>query len=249
MALCTRVGAADFFQCVLQREGVDDGRQHPHVIARGAFNAAFAAGQSAEDVAAADHHDHLHAEFAHFADLPGHVAHGLGADARRRFAAERLAAQLKQHTGKFWLGHSHEPWFARSMGQGVTAGPREVKSNREKDYRGRHKTETASMKPKEIALRRNTGFTLIELLVIIGIIAVLAAMTLPRDTGGKRKVQRINCANNLHKLLQCFNMSANMESSQYKFQSTTVGLWNLFKMAAFIVVFSTSPITVSNPGG
>ena len=67
------------------------------------------------------------------------------------------------------------------------------------------------MKPKEIALKRNTGFTLIELLVIIGIIAILAAMTLPRDTGGKRKALIINCTNNLHKLLQCFNESVNDE--------------------------------------
>ena len=74
--------------------------------------------QAAENVPAADDHDHLHAQFAHLADLPGHVMHRLGTNAHAVFAAERLAAQLDQHTGKFWrFGHRHAGCCgARSIG-------------------------------------------------------------------------------------------------------------------------------------
>ncbi len=78
MALCTRVGAPSFFERVLQRKRVDDRGQHAHVIAGGAFDAAFAATQTAKNISATADDDHLHAELAHFADLFGHVLHGLG---------------------------------------------------------------------------------------------------------------------------------------------------------------------------
>ena len=86
---------AEFFQRVLEREGIDDGGQHAHVIAGGALHAALAAAQAAKDVAAADHHDHLHAEFAHLADLLGHVLDRFGVDAVAGVAAEGLAAELE----------------------------------------------------------------------------------------------------------------------------------------------------------
>jgi hypothetical protein len=107
MALCTRV---------LQRQRVDDGGQHPHVIARGALDAVFAAGQTAKNVPAADDHDHLHAKFAHLADLPGHVAHRLGANADAVFATKRLAAELEQNPGKFrFFGGRHKTGSARGI--------------------------------------------------------------------------------------------------------------------------------------
>ena len=42
---------------------------------------ALAAAQAAENIAAADDHHHLHSQFAHFADLLGHVVHGFGGNA------------------------------------------------------------------------------------------------------------------------------------------------------------------------
>ena len=42
-------------------------------------------------------------EFAHLADLFGHVLHRLGGNADAAFAAERLAAELEQDPGKFRL--------------------------------------------------------------------------------------------------------------------------------------------------
>ena len=74
-------GDAELFQRILQGQRVDDGGQHAHVIAGGALDAALAAGQAAENIAAADHHHDLHAQVAHLADLLGHVLHRLGADA------------------------------------------------------------------------------------------------------------------------------------------------------------------------
>ena len=121
-------GRAEFFQRVLERERIDDRRQHPHVIARGAFDAALAARQPAKYIAAADHHHHLHAEFAHLADLHRHVVHRLGRDAHAIGVAERFAAQLEQDAGKFgFFGRSHNGESAPDIGRFLTARARRVK--------------------------------------------------------------------------------------------------------------------------
>jgi len=68
----------------------------------------FAARRAAKNVPAAHHHHHFHAEFAHFANLSGHVMHRLGSNADAMFIAERFAAQLEQNTVKlrsFGSGH------------------------------------------------------------------------------------------------------------------------------------------------
>ena len=102
-------GRAEFFQRVLQRQRIDDRREHAHVIARRALDATLAAAQAAKNIPAADNHDHLHAEFAHLADLPGHVLHRLGRNADAVRIAERLAAQLEQDAGKFrFFGRGHK---------------------------------------------------------------------------------------------------------------------------------------------
>ena len=116
MALCTRVGAPSFSSASCKREGIDDRRQHAHVIAGGAFHAALAAAQAAKNVAAADHHDHLHAEFAHLADLLGHVQDGLGIDAVAGVATEGLTAELEQNPGKLGaFGLDHKSGGARKI--------------------------------------------------------------------------------------------------------------------------------------
>ena len=54
---------------VLQREGVDDRRQHAHVVGRRAVHAARARGDAAEDVAAADDDGRLDAHALDFGDV------------------------------------------------------------------------------------------------------------------------------------------------------------------------------------
>ena len=90
-------GRAQFFQRILERQRIDNRRQHPHVIARGAFNAAFTAAQPAKNIAAADHHDHLHPEVAHFANLLRHALHRIGVNANARFTTQHFTAQLEEN--------------------------------------------------------------------------------------------------------------------------------------------------------
>ena len=97
MAVCTRVATPSFSKRILQGERIDDGGEHAHVIAGGAFDAAFAARQTAKDIAAADDHDHFHAQFAHFADLLGHVVDGFRGNADPGLAPQRFAAQFEQN--------------------------------------------------------------------------------------------------------------------------------------------------------
>ena len=62
-----------------------------------------------KNIPAADDHDHLHPQFAHLADLPGHVLYRLGRNADAVRVTERLAAQLEQDAGKFrFLGRRHK---------------------------------------------------------------------------------------------------------------------------------------------
>ena len=57
------------FERVLQRERVDHGGEHAHVVAGRAVHAARAGGQAAEDVAAADHDAGLDAERLDLGDV------------------------------------------------------------------------------------------------------------------------------------------------------------------------------------
>src|ERR1017187_130981 len=91
------------FQCVLQRQRVDHGGQHPHVIARGAVEAVLARRQPAKDVAAADDDGQLDIQLLDVLDFPGDRVAGLGGNAVLAGAEQRLAAQLQHHAPIFWL--------------------------------------------------------------------------------------------------------------------------------------------------
>ena len=81
---------------VLQREGVDDGRQHAHVVGRRAVHAAGAGRQAAEDVAAADDDGGLDAEALDLADVARDARGDRRIDAELLLAHEGFAGQLEE---------------------------------------------------------------------------------------------------------------------------------------------------------
>ena len=94
----------EMLEGILQRERVDDGGQHAHVIAGGAVDAGTFALEPAKNIAAADDDDHLHAEVAQLGDLARHVGNGLGTDAEALLTAERLTGEFEQDAFEFGLG-------------------------------------------------------------------------------------------------------------------------------------------------
>jgi hypothetical protein len=95
----------------LQREGVDDHREHAHVVARRLLDAVLGDRGAADDVAPANHHSHLNAEIADLADLLGEVARVLRGDAELPVSEERFARELQHHPAVLGLrldGHRRQ---------------------------------------------------------------------------------------------------------------------------------------------
>src|SRR6478736_3429362 len=89
---------AHFLEAVHDGEAVDDGREHAHVVAGGAVDAAFGALQAAEDVAAADHDAHLHAEVVDFLHLFAHPLERGGVDRLGALPEKHFPAQFEDDT-------------------------------------------------------------------------------------------------------------------------------------------------------
>ena len=69
IAVITRVGTPCFLERVLQRQGVDHGGEHAHVIPSHAIHIFGGGGHSTKEVAAADHQSDLDAGPRHFGDF------------------------------------------------------------------------------------------------------------------------------------------------------------------------------------
>ena len=95
MAVATRVGTP-LFERVLQRQRVDDRREHAHVVGGRAVHPARARRQAAEEVAAADDDGRLHAEGLDFADVSGDLRRHRGIDSELLLAHQGFAGELEQ---------------------------------------------------------------------------------------------------------------------------------------------------------
>src|SRR5690349_2446275 len=92
---------AEFFHRVLQRERVDNSREHAHVIAGGAFDTLFTAGNAAENIAASDDDYDLHPELADFSDLPRRLLDSIGSNTGAALSSKGFAAEFEQDSAVF----------------------------------------------------------------------------------------------------------------------------------------------------
>ena len=109
---CSQLGDLDDRQrtpirgrVLLQREAIDHGRKHPHVIGGRSLHAAMTRRESAPDIAAADHDRHLHSHGHHFFDLAAKAIHDFRGNvirAPRRF--QGFTAQFENDAAVFRLG-------------------------------------------------------------------------------------------------------------------------------------------------
>ena len=82
---------------ILQRQGVDDRRQHAHVVGGGAIHPLGAGGDAAEDVAAADDDGGLDAAALDVGDLAGDLVGDGRVDAEFLLAHQGFAGQLQEN--------------------------------------------------------------------------------------------------------------------------------------------------------
>ena len=113
IAVSTRVGTPCVLERVLQRQRVDHGRQHAHVVGGRAIHAARAGGQAAEDVAAADHDRGLDAERLDLGDvLRDARRHGridaVGLVAHQGFAGQFQKNSVVVRVRRSGVGHERD---------------------------------------------------------------------------------------------------------------------------------------------
>ena len=87
---------ADLLERVLQRQRVEDGREHPHVVGGRAVHPRRRAGHAAVDVAGADDDRDLDAAVVDLLDLLGDGGHALGIGPVLQRAHQGLAGELEQ---------------------------------------------------------------------------------------------------------------------------------------------------------
>src|SRR6185295_274418 len=101
---------ADLLERVLQRERVQDGREHAHVVAGGAVHAGRRPLEAAVDVPAADHDRDLHAAVGDELHLSGDCGDPLRVRPVREVPHEGLPRELEQDAPEGGFGHSPPTW-------------------------------------------------------------------------------------------------------------------------------------------
>jgi hypothetical protein len=98
-------GLAHLFHGFLERQGVDDGREHPHVVGGRAVDVAvFGEGRAADEVAAPDDDGELDAGLPDLGALGGDVLQVVGLEAEAPLVAEPFAADLEQDALELQVG-------------------------------------------------------------------------------------------------------------------------------------------------
>ena len=91
---------------VLDREGVDDGAEHAHVVGGDAVHARFREQRPADDVPAADHHAERCTRRHDGGHLVGDPADGVEVPAHTLLSGECFAGDLEQYSRIFKIGHA-----------------------------------------------------------------------------------------------------------------------------------------------
>src|SRR5579862_4508651 len=103
------------FESALEREAVDDGCEHPHVVAGHLIDAVGGMFHSAVNVAAADDNADLHAKSLHLADFLGITANDIGIDPEILLPHQRFTADFEKDARVFKsLCHGQKKGLNRS---------------------------------------------------------------------------------------------------------------------------------------
>ena len=94
-------GLSDGLECRAERQRVDDGGEHAHLVAFDAVEAARCALQSAEYVAAADDYRHFDAALHDGCYLRGVFVEPVGVDAVAGAGGKRFSAEFEEHSVVF----------------------------------------------------------------------------------------------------------------------------------------------------
>ena len=105
---------SDLLQRRLHGQRVHHGGQHAHVIGGGPLHPLGRPGQTAEDIAAADHHANLDPHIADRLHLLGNPRHGRGMQAIALIAHQRLARDFEHDAVVF------DPRFGGGVGHGFS---------------------------------------------------------------------------------------------------------------------------------
>src|SRR5712691_4158282 len=92
-----------FFQRILQCQGVDDRRQHAHVVARRAIDFKTFLPRPAEDISSAHHDRRLHAQLVDFLQLARDGLNRFAVDAESLRSLKGLSGKLQQDSLICWL--------------------------------------------------------------------------------------------------------------------------------------------------